>query len=78
MAIGTQAPRRTGSKLKASSGCSEAGDSFKHALTMLSDEAFKLFAYVSLEADRATRRYEATQQSWPARLVNPAGSSAST
>ena len=28
---------------------------------MLSDGAFKLFAYVSLEADRRTGRYEATQ-----------------
>jgi hypothetical protein len=61
MAIDTQAPRRTGSKLKASSGWFAAGVSFKRALTMLSDGAFRLFAYVSLEADRTTGRYEATQ-----------------
>lgn len=57
----TQALRKSGSKLKASSGWFAAGVSFQRALTMLSDGAFKLFAYVSLEADRGTGRYQATQ-----------------
>jgi hypothetical protein len=61
MAIDSQPLKRTGSKLKASSGWFAAGISFKRGLTMLSDGAFKLFAHVSLEADRATGRYDATQ-----------------
>jgi hypothetical protein len=61
MAIDPQPLKRTGSKLKALSGWFAAGISFKRGLTMLSDGAFKLFAHVSLEADRATGRYEATQ-----------------
>ena len=77
MADDTQA-LRTGSKLKASSGWFAAGDSFKHALTMLSDGAFKLFAYVSLEADRATGRYEVTQTELARALGKSRGSSAST
>lgn len=61
MAIETQALRKTGLKLKTLSGWFAAGASFKRALSMLSDGAFKLFAYISLEADRGTGRYEATQ-----------------
>ena len=61
MATETQALRQSGSTLKISSGWFAAGVSFQRALTVLSDGAFKLFAYVSLVADRRTGRYEATQ-----------------
>jgi hypothetical protein len=62
MSIGTQAIRKNGSKLKVSSGWFVADASFQRALIILSDGAFKLFAYVSLGADRGTGRYEATQK----------------
>jgi hypothetical protein len=62
MNVETQALMKTGSKLKVSSGWFAAGASFQRALIILSDGAFKLFAYVSLEADRGTGRYEATQK----------------
>lgn len=61
MATETQALRKSGSKLKVSSGWFAAGVSFQRALILLSDGAFKLFAYVSLEADRGTGRFEASQ-----------------
>jgi len=61
MTTETQVPRKGGSKLKMSSGWFAAGVSFQRAMTMLSDGAFKLFAYVSLQADRGTGRYEASQ-----------------
>ncbi len=47
--------------LKESSGWFAAGTSFRRALRTLSDGAFKLFAYVCLEADRRTGRFEAVQ-----------------
>jgi hypothetical protein len=47
--------------LKESSGWFAAGDSFRRALALLSDGAFKLFAHICLEADRRTGRYEAVQ-----------------
>lgn len=53
--------RESGSNLKASSGWFAAGVSFLHALDILSDGAFKLFVYVSLQADRSTGAYQATQ-----------------
>ena len=56
-----ESPRRSGPTLKASSGWFAAGVSFKRALIVLSDGAFKLFAYICLEADRGTGRYEAAQ-----------------
>ena len=62
MSIGTQAIRKNGSKVKVSSGWFVADASFQRALIILSDGAFKLFAYVSLGADRGTGRYEATQK----------------
>jgi hypothetical protein len=52
---------RTGLALKKSSGWFAAGDSFRRALTALSDGAFKLFAYICLEADRRTGRLLTTQ-----------------
>jgi biotin operon repressor len=61
MATETQAIRKSGLKLKSSSGWFAAGASFQRALTLLSDGAFKLFAYISLEADRGTGRFEASQ-----------------
>jgi hypothetical protein len=47
--------------LKESFGWFAAGDSFRRALALLSDGAFKLFAHICLEADRRTGRYEAVQ-----------------
>jgi hypothetical protein len=47
--------------LKESSGWFVAGTSFRRALRTLSDGAFKLFAYLCLEADRRTGRYESVQ-----------------
>jgi hypothetical protein len=52
---------RTGPALKKASGWFAAGDSFRCALTALSDGAFKLFAYICLEADRRTGRLLITQ-----------------
>ena len=57
----TDTLKKTGPRLKRSSGWFAAGSSFKHALITLSDGAFKLFAYIALEADRQTGRLEATQ-----------------
>ena len=56
-----QVGRENGSKLKISSGWFAAGVSFQRALTLLSDGAFKLFAYISLAADRGNGRFEASQ-----------------
>lgn len=61
MAIDTNVLRESGSKLKISSGWFAAGDSYRRALTMLSDGAFRLFAYISLEAARGTGRFEVSQ-----------------
>jgi hypothetical protein len=47
--------------LKESSGWFAAGTSVRRALRILSDGTFKLFAYLCLEADRRTGRYEAAQ-----------------
>jgi len=47
--------------LKEPSGWFAAGASFRRALADLSDGTFKLFAYICLEADRRTGRYEAVQ-----------------
>jgi biotin operon repressor len=44
--------------LKEPSGWFVAGASFRRALLMLSDGAFKLFAHLCLEADRRTGRFE--------------------
>lgn len=61
MTTETPVLRKSGSKIKVSSGWFAAGASFQRALTLLSDGAFKLFVYVSLEADRGTGRFEASQ-----------------
>ena len=54
-------PRDKALCLKESSGWFAAGSSFRRALAVLSDGAFKLFAYICLQADRRTGRYEAVQ-----------------
>jgi hypothetical protein len=61
MATATQTLRMGGSKLKVASGWFAAGATFRRALLLLSDGAFRLFAYISLEADRGTGRFEASQ-----------------
>jgi len=61
MAADTQASKKSGLKLKVTSGWFAAGVSFQRALRLLSDGAFKLFAYLSLEADRGTGCLEASQ-----------------
>jgi hypothetical protein len=48
--------------LKEPTGWFAAGRSFRQALTILSDGSFKLFAYLCLEADRRTGRFETTQR----------------
>lgn len=78
MATETQALRERGSRLKISSGWFAARVSFQRALTVLSDGAFKLFAYVTLGADRRTGRYQATQTDLARVLGKSRGSSAST
>src|SRR5438552_1488576 len=50
------------SSLKQSTGWFAAGDSFRQALTLLSDGAFKLFTYICLKADRQTACFQATQK----------------
>jgi hypothetical protein len=47
--------------LKEPSGWFAASASFRQALMALSDGAFKLFAYICLQADRRTGKYEAVQ-----------------
>jgi len=47
--------------LKEPSGWFAGGGSFRRALVTLSDGAFKLFAYICLEANRRTGSYEAVQ-----------------
>lgn len=54
--------------LKESSGWFAAGHSFRRALPLLSDGAFKMFAYICLEADRRTGRYQAGQTELAAAL----------
>lgn len=54
--------------LKESSGWFAAGSSFRRALPLLSDGAFKMFAYICLEADRRTGRYAAVQTELAAAL----------
>ena len=49
-------------RLKEPSGWFAAGKGFRLALTLLSDGAFQLFAYLCLEANRQTGRIEATHK----------------
>lgn len=48
--------------LKEATGWFAAGDAFRKALALLSDGAFRLFAYLCLEADRKTGRFRATHK----------------
>ena len=47
--------------LKEPTGWFAAGDSFRRALPLISDGAFKLFVYLCLEANRRTGRFAAVQ-----------------
>lgn len=54
--------------LKEPAGWFAAGDSFQRALNVLSDGAFKLFAFLCFEADRRSGRHQATQKQLAAAL----------
>ena len=54
-------PNALSLRLKEPTGWFAAGTSFRRALQMLSDGAFKLFAHLCLEANRQTGRLEASQ-----------------
>jgi hypothetical protein len=58
----TLTPKHERLALKEPTGWFAAGDSFHKALNVLSDGAFKLFAFLCLEADRRSGRYQATQK----------------
>jgi hypothetical protein len=55
-------------RLKEPAGWFAAGEGFRRALGLLSDGAFKLFAYLSLHADRRTGCLAATQKELAAAL----------
>ena len=66
---GSSCPTREGRlRLKESWGWFAAGAGFRRALTILSDGAFKLFAHLSLQADRRTGRVVATHKELAAAL----------
>jgi hypothetical protein len=48
--------------LKQTAGWFPAGDTFRKVLALLSDGAFRLFAYLCLEADRRTGRLQTTHK----------------
>jgi hypothetical protein len=49
-------------RLKQATGWFAAGDTFRKAMALLSDGAFRLFVYLCLEADRRTGRFIATHK----------------
>jgi hypothetical protein len=55
-------------RIKEPVGWFVAGDGFRYALSLLSDGAFKLFAYLSLQADRRSGRVTATHKELAAAL----------
>lgn len=55
-------------RLKQATGWFAAGGAFRQALSLLSDGAFRLFAYLCLEADRRTGRIQSTHQQLAAAL----------
>lgn len=55
-------------RIKESVGWFVAGEGFRHALSLLSDGAFKLFAHLSLQADRRTGCLAATHKELAASL----------
>ena len=54
--------KNKGLTVKEPAGWFAAGDSFRKALMLLSDGAFRLFSFLCLEADRHTGRHQATQK----------------
>jgi hypothetical protein len=54
--------------LKDATGWFAAGDAFRKALALLSDGAFRLFAYLCIEADRRSGRLQATHKELSAAL----------
>jgi len=54
--------------LKETKGWFAAGSGFRKALGLLSDGGFRLFAYLCLEADRRTGRFQATHRELAAAL----------
>jgi len=55
-------PMKERLSLKQTTGWFPAGDAFRKAMAILSDGAFRLFAYLCLEADRRTGRFQATHR----------------
>jgi hypothetical protein len=55
-------------RIKEAAGWFVAGEGFRRALVVLSDGAFKLFAYLSLHSDRRTGRLAATHKELAAAL----------
>lgn len=55
-------PKNERLSLKQPTGWFPAGDTFRKALAILSDGAFRLFAYICLEADRRIGRFQATHK----------------
>jgi hypothetical protein len=64
-------PPSVRSSLKQTHGWFAATDSFRQALLMLSDGAFRLFAYLCLQADRHTGCLQATPQELATALGKP-------
>jgi hypothetical protein len=54
--------------LKEATGWFAAGDTFRKALDLLSDGAFRLFVYLCLESDRRFGRFQATHKELAAAL----------
>ncbi len=55
-------PQNERLNLKQNTGWFPAGESFRKALDILSDGAFRLFVYLCLEADRRNGRFQATHK----------------
>jgi len=64
----TFTPKHERLTLKEPTGWFAAGDSFQRALDLLSDGAFKLFAFLCLKVDRRSGRCQATQKELAAAL----------
>lgn len=68
MVMQSSGGRESAVSLKEPGGWFAAGGSFRQAMTILSDGAFKLFVHLCLEADRRTGRVEATHKELAAAL----------
>lgn len=64
----TSLPTNERLRLKEATGWFAAGSAFRKALALLSDGAFRVFAYLCLEADRRTGRCQATHKELAAAL----------